>query len=119
VLSVNGCESHSMDGHSAGADIELLCALPDRFLHIRRWSSPIGSNTEEYGFNGDARIRRRDSDMPYPPDPGEKDPPAQKAPREARALAMSKREFARVATAMIGLPAIDPVDVSYGGQRAV
>src|SRR5262245_10997126 len=92
AFSVSGSETHSAGGHSASSDIQILCALPDRFLHVRQWSSPIGTTREEYGFNGSERIRRRDSDIPYPPDPGENDTPAQKAQRDARVLANAKRE---------------------------
>ena len=118
-FSVSGSESHSLGGFTSSSDIEFLCALPDRFLHVRRWSSSIGGGTEEWGFNGDARIRRRNSDLPYPPDPGESDTPAEKAQRDAVTLAHSKREFARIAIAMIGISAIDPVDVSFVGQETV
>ena len=118
-FSVTGTESHSVSGRTASSDVEFLCALPDRFLHIRRWADPIGSTTDEQGFNGNDRIRRRDSDLPYPPEPGQNAAPAEKAQREARVLANAKREFARMAIAMIGVTDIDPVDVSYGGHHAV
>ena len=118
-FSVTGSESHSAGGHSASLDVEFLCALPDRFLHVRRSANPFGITTEESGFNGNQRIRRRDSDMPYPPDPGEHDTPAEKAQRDARTLANARREFTRMATAMIGLSAIDPVDVSAAGQQTI
>jgi hypothetical protein len=57
--------------------------------------------------------------MPYPPDPGEHDTPAEKAQRDARTLANARREFTRMATAMIGLSVIDPVDVSAAGQQTI
>jgi len=118
-FAVTGSETHSAGGHNFSVDTEFLCVLPDRFLHVRRSSSPFGITTEEWGFNGDQHIRRRDSDMPYPPDPGEHDTPAQKALRDARTLANARREFTRVATAMIGLSPIDPVDVSVAGQQTI
>jgi hypothetical protein len=118
-FSVDGSESHSIGGHTAGGGVEFISVLPDRFLHLTRVDSPFGTSVNEYGFNGNERIRRRDSDMPYPPDPGEHDTPAQRSQREARALANTKREFARMAIAMVGVSSIDPVDVSYAGQQVM
>jgi hypothetical protein len=116
-FSVEGSESHSVGGHNAGGGVEFLCVLPDRFLHVTRLDSPFGTTVNELGFNGNERIRRRDASIPYPPDPGEHDTPAQKAQREARALANTRRELARMTIAMIGISGVDPVDVSYGGQQ--
>jgi hypothetical protein len=118
-FAVTGTESRTVSGQNLNIEVEFLCLLPDRFLRIRRSASPFGVSIYESGFNGDQRILRRDSDTPHPPDPGEQDTPAEKAQRAARVLADLHREFARLATAMIGLPAIDPVDVAAAGSRVI
>jgi hypothetical protein len=116
AFSVTGVETRSFDGHTSSADVEFACVLPDRYIKVRRIAMPIGDTVETHGFNGDTQIRRRASAMPYPPDGLDSAPPDQKAARMRRAVRATKHEFARMVVAMIGLPAADPVDVSYAGQ---
>ena len=119
AFSVTGIETRSIADHTSSADVEFASALPDRFIKVRRIALPFGDTVETYGFNGDAHIRRRASAMPYPPDGLESAPPDQKAERMRHAVRSAKHEFARLAVAMIGLAAVDPVDVSYAGQETL
>jgi hypothetical protein len=119
AFSVKGSESRNLGGHLAGAEVELACELPDRFVRVHRIVSPFGSSVDTDGFNGDRRIRRRDSDLPVPPDPFENEPPDRKAQRAATALRNMKHEFARLAIAMIGLPPADPYDVALDGRQTI
>lgn len=113
TFSVTGTETRTVAGHQFGGDVELLCALPDRFVRIRRSSGPFNSViTEASGVSGDALIRRRDSSLPYPPDPGANDTASQRAKRERRSVLLSKHEFARVAIALVGQAAGDPAPIS-------
>jgi hypothetical protein len=114
-FAVTGTESRTVRGLNLTNDVEFLCLLPDRFLH----TSQSGVAITEHGFNGDQRILRHDSFMPYPSDADEQDTPAEKAQRAARELADLHHEFGRLATAMIGLPALDPVDVAISGSRVI
>jgi len=119
AFSVRGSESRNFDGRTGGGDIEWICALPDRFLRVRRVGSPFGISVEADGFNGDARIRRRDSDIPSPPDPYQNDTPDQRAARNARAVRNTKHELSRFAVALLGVTAIDSLDTSYVAQQNV
>jgi len=120
AFSVDGMETRTIADHTASAGVEFVCALPDRCVKIRRIAAPFGADTvETYGFNGDAQVRRRVSSIPYPPDPFAGETPDQKAERARRAALASRHEFARLATPMLGVPAVDPVDVALIGQETV
>jgi hypothetical protein len=120
AFSVDGVETRRMADHTASADVEFACALPDRCIKVRRIATPFGGDTvETYGFNGDAHIRRRASSIPYPPDPFAGETPDQKAERSRRAALASRHEFARLAIPMLGVPAVDPVDVALIGQETL
>jgi len=86
---------------------------------VHRVVSPFGTSVSTDGFNGDRRIRRRDSDLPVPPDPFENEPPDRRAQREATALRNMKHEFARLAIAMIGPPSADPYDVALDARQTI
>jgi hypothetical protein len=119
AFSVTGTQATNLDGRTAGADIEWICALPDRFIRTRRIGTPFGTDVDTVGFSADARIRRRDSDLPAPPDPFEHDTPDQRAERDRRAVLTLKHEFSRLAVALVGLPAVDPLDATYEGRRDI
>jgi len=120
AFSVDGMETRTMADHTASAGVEFVCALPDRCIKIRRIASPFGGDTvETYGFNGDAHVRRHVSSIPYPPDPFAGETPDQKAERARRAALASRHEFARLAIPMLGVPAVDPVDVALIGQETL
>ena len=120
AFSVDGVETRTMADHTASANVEFACALPDRCIKVRRIATPFGGDTvETYGFNGDAHIRRRASSIPYPPDPFASETPDQKADRARRAALASRHEFARLAIPMLGVPAVDPVDVAVIGQETL
>lgn len=120
TLSLQGMETRTMGGHSASAGVEYACALPDRCIKVRRMPSPFGADTvETYGFNGDTQIRRRASDIPYPPDPFANEAADQKLARARRAAVGMRHELARVLIPVLGVPAVDPVDVSYLGQESL
>src|SRR5262245_26725434 len=109
AFSVSGSEATNLDGHVASAGVEWIALLPDSFVRVRRISTPWGNNVDVLGFRGDARIVRHDSVLPVPPDlilDGTQD----RAAVEARVVRDAKREFARMAIALIGPPAVDPVD---------
>jgi hypothetical protein len=116
-FSVSGMEDRSFGGRSATASIELVAELPDKFVMVRRVPTPFsGDNVETHGFNGDARVSRRISVMPYPPNPYDKTP-ALRAEADRRALLGAKQEFSRLAVALIGLVAAYPLDAAYEGQQ--
>jgi hypothetical protein len=119
AFSVTGVETRSFDGHTSSADVEFACVLPDRYIKVRRIAMPFGDTVETHGFNGDTHIRRRASTLPYPPDGLDGASPDQKAERMRVVVRSVKHEFARMAVAMIGLAAVDPVDVSYAGQETL
>jgi len=118
-FSATGSESRNLNGHTASADIEWVCQLPDRFVRVRRVMSPAGETIETDGFSGDVHIHRRDSDLSYPPDAFQDDTPVQKAEREKRAVLNLRHDFSRIATAMIGIPPIDPLDISIDSPQTV
>jgi len=119
AFSVSGSESHNFDGNLSSLSIEWTAVLPDRFVRVRRLSMPIGADeVTTDGFRGDSRIRRHVGQLPVPPDPFQGDTPDQRTAREARSVRNLKREFSRV-TVALGMPAADPLDVSYEAQRTV
>src|SRR3954464_11368702 len=80
AFGVDGMETRHMGDHSSSADVEFVCALPDRCIRVRRISTPFGGDVVETdGFNGDARISRRGANVPYPPDPFANETADQKA----------------------------------------
>src|SRR5262245_43687473 len=119
AFSVNGTESHNFGGHVSSASLEWMVVLPDSFLRVRRMSTPVGNDMMANGFRGDARILRRSSDFPYPPDPSQADTPDQRAARDAAAVRYLKHDFSRFAIPLIGVPAADPLDVSHEAQRLI
>jgi hypothetical protein len=119
AFSVDGSESRDLGGRTTGAEVEFAVELPDRFVRVHRLSTPFGMSVDTTGFNGDRRIRRRDSDLPVPPDPFENETPDQKAQRAARVVRDLKHEFSRLALATIGPPAIDPLDVTFDGRETI
>jgi hypothetical protein len=116
-FSVSGTESRNPAGHSSTASVDLYAELPDKFVSIRRIATPFsGDNVETHGFNGDARVWQRISNIPYPPNPYDATP-ALRAEADRKALLGSKQEFSRLAVALIGLAAVYPLDAAYGGQQ--
>ena len=117
-LSVSGSEERSASGRSLAARVEFACILPDRCLMVRRVPTPFGSDTiESHGFNGATRIRRRESNAPYPPDPFAHESADQRAERARRAALDSRREFARFLVPLIGLTALDSVKMTYESEQ--
>jgi hypothetical protein len=120
TLSLQGMETRTMGGHSASASVEYACVLPDRCIKVRRMPSPFGADiVETSGFNGETHIRRRASDIPYPPDPFANETADQKMERARRAALGTRHEMARVLIPVLGVPAVDPVDVAYVGQESL
>ena len=119
AFSVSGTESHNFGGHVSSASLEVMVVLPDSFLRVRRMSTPLGNDMMASGFRGDARIQRRASDLPYPPDPFQGETPDQRAARDAAFVRYLKHDFSRFAIALIGIPAVDPLDVSHEAQRLI
>jgi hypothetical protein len=118
-FSVTGTESRSFAGHSSTASVELYGELPDKFVKVRRIAMPFGGdNVDTAGFNGDARVWRRISNIPYPPNPYDATP-ALRAEADRKALLGSKQEFSRLAVALIGLAAVYPMDAAYEGQQTL
>jgi hypothetical protein len=115
AFSISG---HDSSDGGAGADVEWFALLPDNFVHVRRVSSQWFHAVETDGFRGDALIHRREADTPYP-ETTSPATPAEQAARDARAVRDGKHDFSRRAIALIGVPAVDPLDVSYDGQRSV
>lgn len=106
-FSVSG--SLSQTGLPVGFSVEYKCVLPDRFLHIRRQTSPGGTLTYISGFNGDALIKDEILDTITPlPNMEPTAPDAIAAARTAQ-LAGAKKHFAFVtlpmfATSFSGAP---------------
>jgi hypothetical protein len=119
AFSVDGTETRTIADHAASADVEFSCALPDRCVKLRRIVDPFGATLETHGFNGDARIRRVASGIPYPPDPFANETPDQRAERARRVVLSSKHEFARLVIPMLGVAAFDPGVASYAGQETL
>lgn len=119
AFSAAGSESRNLNGHTSGADVEWICQLPDRFIRVRRLPTLRGETVETDGFNGDARIHSRESDMAYPPDAFQNDTPDQRAERERRAVLNLKHDFSRFAIAMIGQPSIDPLDAAVEPPQTI
>src|SRR5262249_39173579 len=119
ALSVRGAASRHFDRRTGGGGNRGGCALPRRFLPVKRGGAPFARTVGGDGFNGDARIRRRDSDIPSPPDPYQNDTPDQRAARNARAVRNAKHELSRFAVALLGVTAIDSLDTSYVAQQNV
>jgi hypothetical protein len=118
-FSVTGTESRNLGGHSATAGVELYSELPDKFVRVRRIATPFGGdNVDTAGFNGDARVWRRISNLPYPPSPYDATP-ALRAEGDRKAVLSGKQEFARLAVALIGLAAVYPMDAVHEGQRVL
>lgn len=120
--SVGGSVATSFASTTKNMSLELTAMLPDHFLEVRRDnSSPPGpirmdiDVTYYRGFRGDTLIRRVDSNIPFPPDPGPQTAAAI-ADREQKALNGNKRDFARLAVAMFGKSfAGSPLTFSYVG----
>jgi hypothetical protein len=118
TLSVSGSEERSFSGRSVSSGIELACILPDRCIKVRRVQGPAGLDAvETHGFNGDAQIARRASNIPYPPDPFVNESLDQRAERRRRAIASMRHDFGRLFVALIGLPPFDSAAMKYDGQR--
>ena len=119
AFSVTGTESRSLGGHSATASVELYAELPDKFVKVRRIATPFGGdNVDTAGFNGDARVWRQISNLPYPPNPYDATP-ALRAEGDRKAVLAGKQEFARLAVALIGLAAVYPVAAAPEGQQTL
>jgi hypothetical protein len=119
AFSVAGTESRSLGGRSSTAGVELYAELPDKFVSVRRIAMPFGGdNVETHGFNGDARVSRRISNLPYPPNPYDATP-ALRAEADRKALLASKQEFSRLAVALIGVVPVYPLDAVYEGQQTL
>jgi len=118
TFSVSGSEQRSMPGGPTfGVGIEWFCELPDRFIRVRRSSTPWGDDINEDGFNAGQWIHRRDSPMPGP-DRRPKSA-AEEAALEERTVRDLHHEFSRLTVAMIGIPALDPLDASYATAQTV
>jgi hypothetical protein len=119
AFSVTGTESRNLGGHSATAGVELYAELPDKFVKVRRIATPFGGdNVDTAGFNGDARVWHRISNLPYPPNPYDATP-ALRAEGDRKAVLGGKQEFARLAVALIGLVAVYPMDAALLGQQTL
>lgn len=126
TFSVSGSLNTTHGSFSKDFALELFALLPDHFLEVRRdFSSPPGpvrmdiDITYYRGFRGDVLIRRTDSTIPFPPDPGPQTPAAI-ADREQRALQGNKRDFSRLAVALFGKSfAGSPFVFSFAGPETV
>jgi hypothetical protein len=119
AFSATGTESRNVAGHSSTASVELYAELPDKFISVRRIATPFaGDNVETHGFNGDARVSRRTSNIPYPPSPYDATP-ALRAEADRKGLLAGKQEFARLAVPLIGLAAVYPMDAVYESQQTL
>jgi hypothetical protein len=124
--SVSGSVDIRHGGLSKGFSLELLAMMPDHFMEVRRDSSsppgPVNIDifiTYYRGFAGDGLIRRTDSNIPFPQDPGPQAPQAIAA-RAQKALESNKRDFARLAIALFGKSfAGSPFDFSYSGAESI
>jgi len=119
AFSVSGTESHNFGGRGSSEDLEWTVALPDSVVRVRRMSTPPSGDVMISGFRGDARILRLKSDLPHPPDRFASDTPEQRAARDADTVRYLKHDFSRFAIALIGIPAVDPLEASYLVQRTV
>jgi hypothetical protein len=119
TFSVSGTESRSFRGHSSTVSVEFHAELPDKFVRVRRIATPFsGDNVETDGFNGDARVSRRISSIPYPPNPYDATP-ALRAEGDRKAVLAGKQEFSRLAVALIGLASVYPLDAAYEAQQTL
>ena len=120
AFSVDGMETRALADHSFTNGVEFACILPDRCIKVQRIANPFGGDSlETHGFNGDAQVRRRASNIPYPPDPFANDTPDQKAARAQRTVQATKHEFARLVVPLIGVTTLDGSDVSHAGKEDV
>jgi hypothetical protein len=105
AFSLRGTIAESMRGRSRSMSKEVWAALPDRFLDIRRdfqGGGPMPVDiTYYFGFHGDTLLRRTDSNIPFPPDPGS-NTPAATAERERNMTRSAKQQFARLAFVLFG-----------------
>lgn len=127
-FAFTGSLSRSVAGMTMNSDLEVDCALPDKFVHIeRRWimAGPMGNSrvTTYEGFNGDEPIHETVApDSPVPPvmhsgtEP--MTPAAIAAQRTAMALA-AKHVFARWTVPLfVGSFSGYPLEFSVGGPFA-
>src|SRR6188768_2394092 len=74
TMSATGSVTESHAGRSRSLSVEILALRPDHFMTVRRDSQSAGPMpidiTYYAGFRGDRLIRRTDSNIPFPPDPG-------------------------------------------------
>jgi hypothetical protein len=105
TFSAGGSVTKRSGPASRGLSAELLALLPDHFMTIERdvqSGGPIQIDIAYFnGFAGDTLIRRTDSTIPFPPDPGPQTPEAIAA-RDRTSLLNQKREFARLTLALFG-----------------
>ena len=105
AFSVTGSLASSRGFAAKNFQYELMVMYPDHFMTIRRDTqsgAPIAIDITYYdGFRGNELIRRTDSNIPFPPDPGPQTPQAI-AQRQADALLGHKREFARLTLLLFG-----------------
>jgi hypothetical protein len=126
TFSVSGRIDTSNGSFDKSFALERFVLLPDHFLEVRRDSTPPPGPvpmdidiTYYRGFRGDVLIRRTDSNIPFPPDPGPQTPAAI-ADREQRMLQSNKRDFARLAVALFGKSfAGSPLVFSFAGPETV
>jgi len=122
-FSASGSIAKHHDGFHKNLSLQLHALLPDHFLTIendRDSAGPMNIDITYYrGFRGDTLIRRTDSTIPFPPDPGPQTPAAI-AQREAEWLLTRKQEFTRLALVLFG-KAFDayPLTLSYEGRETV
>jgi hypothetical protein len=119
TFSVDGSESRNIGGsRRIESNIEMLCALPDRFIYARTQTGIPFEITITDGFAGDDPIRIIDSHgRPGPKDISSPAPsPQAEAARRKAEADRNKQEFARLALALFGA-SFDayPLDLTWGG----
>ena len=116
TFSVSGTESRNIGPHSATASVEIHAELPDKFVRVRRVATPFSDDhVESFGFNGDARVWKRISNIPHPPSPYDATPEL-RAEGDRKAVLSSKQEFSRLAVPLIGQATVYPMDAVSEGQ---
>ena len=105
TFTVNGDVRKTGGPVAKSLSYELLALLPDHYMTIERDLDSGGFRpidiTYFNGVAGNDLIRRTDSNIPFPPDPGPQTPDAI-AQRQAQQLLRRKQEFGRLTLALLG-----------------
>lgn len=117
AFSVEGSEESDFAGRTVHARLEWVCALPDRFIEVRKSSGRAFEFTTVEGFNGDGLVRLRHRESPRTLGLPAFPPPTPASLHSS--VITNKRRFSRFVMPLLGITAVYPYEASYAGRETL